>query len=304
MKDPAQYFMSLLALLTPYQECTDLIYDSSGQLVSYEQSFNNYMETISMTDPCRHAWVSSIVRNMKAIDEGRDQQKKDRLERERLCREQNLVPEESVALGPYDYLPETDVVDVTLADKEFSPELLNSLPKFGPVSRNRRIQTIVSEMENDSHLSVSSNNSLPSMNTTYTCFGPQDQITVNAQCEAFKRLLKNERELLYTPQEHGTGGSTPNSLEFICNKHTLDDDQRNAVYLICTQIVKKELFRQGKIDQPSQMSFYLGGAGGSGKSGVVNTITEYLTNVGLRHALRLTAFTGTSSLFYKLYFIY
>jgi hypothetical protein len=47
--------------------------------------------------------------------------------------------------------------------------------------------------------------------------------------------------------------------------------------------------------QPTQMVFYLGGEGGTGKSKVLLAFTEFLTSINLRHALRIAAPTGVAA---------
>jgi ATP-dependent DNA helicase PIF1 len=49
------------------------------------------------------------------------------------------------------------------------------------------------------------------------------------------------------------------------------------------------------MEMPTQMVFYLGGEGGTGKSKVLLAFTKFLKSIHLRHALRITAPTGVAA---------
>lgn len=79
------------------------------------------------------------------------------------------------------------------------------------------------------------------------------------------------------------------------DKHQLDVDQADTFLTLVHHILQVELFKKGLKPRPKQMIFYLGGEGGTGKSKVVKALTDYLTQMGLRHVLRIAAPTGAAA---------
>lgn len=72
----------------------------------------------------------------------------------------------------------------------------------------------------------------------------------------------------------------------------LNEEQKRAFFLVCDHRRRNNL---NGMDKPSQLLLYLSGAGGTGKSRVIQAICEYFDRIGKRKTLLVLAFTGIAA---------
>jgi hypothetical protein len=150
-EDPDKYNLCLLSLFTPYADPVAMMeYEVDGEIKhhsTYKAAFDGYMENISYSDPIYHKWIQSLAGNMRSIKEGRNQQKLDRQERERLQQEQELMPSEP--LPAYDHsIDEDDESALGPSDME---ALIRRLPANGTGPVPKSTQNITDLLESQLH---------------------------------------------------------------------------------------------------------------------------------------------------------
>ena len=150
--DPLKFYLMVMTLLTPWQKPEDILRDQNNTHITFKESYRIYRDHLHETDPQRLQWFDTMIENLRALSQGRDQQKKERIERERLRREQGLEKKDpSDPIPGYDYCAGED----DEGDKEPAPcgeEFLQSLPKDGPFTRIRTGYAFSEELECLSHI--------------------------------------------------------------------------------------------------------------------------------------------------------
>ena len=236
------------------------------------------------------------MRNLTCIREGREQQKIERAERERLQQEQKLAPRD--AEDGYDYTGSDDEVD----ENEVTNEELAKVTRLLPP-----VDTHINSLKTGSHAAVlellgNEAQVHPSIANRQRCVykigDSKFKEDLQACCQTFESMLLGVREQLYqVPNaDNATSRSLFKSALTIQAEANLDGDQSDAFFCIARQVLKRELYRKKVTDTPpEQMLFYLGGEGGTGKSAVLNAITKYMTGLGIVHRLRKGAQTGVAA---------
>jgi hypothetical protein len=294
-EDPDKYNLCVLSIFTPYTDpATMMEYDIDGEkcrFETYKACFDSYMDNLSYSDPVHHKWIQSLVGNLKAIKEGRNQQKLDRQERERLQQEQELTP--SAPLPAYDHsIDEPDEEGLGPSDLE---AIIRRLPPngAGPIPNNS--QDITDLLSKQLHPARAINNR-PNQNTTYRTAGVDSKQYIAVLQSEFKDLLRSARDSLYSADPNSTTSAYFDSAFMIADEFDLDIDQRAAFFTIAKQVLLRTLYRLKIIpDMPEQMLMFLGGEGGTGKSKVLKALTKYMAVLKIRHRIRLGAQTGVAA---------
>ena len=102
------------------------------------------MDSLAFSDPIMKVWVTSLLENSKTIREGRDQQKLERAERERLLQEQDLVPNEPD--GPYNYTEDEACADSQLDESDLRA-IIGRLPEMGAAGKRTKHMEILDLLE-------------------------------------------------------------------------------------------------------------------------------------------------------------
>jgi hypothetical protein len=300
--DREKHYAAILALLTPWTDpatiCTPLPDDSNPEpeRMSYEEAFILYMQDLTHFHPLKADRVREIRQNLESIRQGKEQQKKDRLAREKLAVEQDLVPNKPD--GPMDFdgdeALEKDTFEGAL-HLDTVQEFRQNLPN-GP-RMHEKYREIVRVFEKDvGHPQIAAMDDYP---PTVTGNGEMEAHTldrINIESTHFKEAL----EEVQASQAQRADSSAINSFMLdplqIAGKMNLSEQQTDVYLLILSQILRVRLFDLGQIkEKPKQMVLFLGGEGGTGKSVVVKALTKTLDDLHLRHTLRLAAFTGVAA---------
>ena len=287
--DEDKFYLMVLSLLTPYEDPQAILRDKNGNTITFKKAYDDYRTHLQDTDPFQYLWFSGVIKNLQALSSGREQQKKEKLERERLRREQNLLDdsETNEPLPGYDYA-EDDVDDV---DDEFQcdKDFINTLPPSGPHRSVQAGNKYATELNCLSKMEFP-NKTIPKEPTKLS--GKQ----VVDQLDDFNDQLAKAKSSILHQNEQPSSHVFHKTADQISKDSKLDNDQRAAFFTLAHHILKVELWKKGVIlTKPKQMLFYLGGEGGTGKSKVVKALTEFMVTVGLRHKLRLCAFTGAAA---------
>ena len=142
-EDPLKFYITVLSLLTPYQEASDIIMDPDKNKMTFKESYEYYLDFLSDNDRSRHTWLTGLLRNLRSVSEGRDQQKLDRLERERLKKEQGLTEPVGTEDG-YDYNHNEVKDDSDLYSR--ADEIIRDLPTNGPCRNISNFQTEIDSL--------------------------------------------------------------------------------------------------------------------------------------------------------------
>lgn len=301
--DPDKYYLAACSLFTPFQDPQDVYRDtrplvngevqSDGKFKDLKSSHEAYMESLSFSDPIMHAWVLSLLENSKTIREGRDQQKLERAERERLLQEQDLVPDEPD--GPYNYAEEDADVDNQL-DESVLRSIVGRLPEMCSSSKHHKQAKTIQLLASDDQLHPSRHrSSLDARNPrAYGTASADFKIELESTLRDFTEMLNTRQNEMYCSTSRQDNPHPFRSILTICEG--LDTDQTQAVLTIANQILKREMYnRKLCAEPPEQMIMYLGGEGGTGKSKVLRAVTDYMTGLGIRHKLRIAAETGVAA---------
>ncbi|KAF8167652.1 hypothetical protein B0H34DRAFT_646547, partial [Crassisporium funariophilum] len=76
------------------------------------------------------------------------------------------------------------------------------------------------------------------------------------------------------------------SIDNMIQEFTLNIEQARAFRIICEHSLERN---------PEPLKMYLGGAGGTGKSRVINALKEYFTRRGQSRRFRLASYTGVAA---------
>ena len=305
-EDPEKYGLTLLSLLTPYDDPSELKDENS----TWIDSFDKYMGQIEVLDPHRFSRTTEIITNMTCITSGRGAQLVERIERERLRQEQELIP--SVADGPNDYEPGDDDFnsDPTPLDGPAVPSsVYDSLPRRGPLSvmKNSDLSASI-DLYSSVHPSVDKlAKSLPkNPRPTQASDVAQislEKIVLQNQSKQFAKLLMEAKNLTYKAADPGSLPVDRHWIKNIVLENDLDTEQEAAFLTMAMHVLEVRLWELSQSDdldgvrptKPSQMIFYMGGEGGTGKSKVLLVFTTFLTHLKLRHTLRIGAPTGVAA---------
>ena len=297
-EDPEKFALVIMSLLTPHGEDGKL---KANKEDSWDYTLKSHMEALAVVDPHRHKRTADIIRNMTCITSGRDLQRIERVERERLRQEQGLVS--SVPDGPNDFDPnqnnDIEVEGEEIFSQTISDSLLNVLPKKGPwtLDQPEDLANMLG-VYRDAHHSRKGN--APKDSVSQAQFNSEFRQTFKSKGLEFDKILRNKRQQMYDEDSHKFrgGATTTSNKTFKClvGEYGLDSDQELAFVTIAQHILKVDMHERGLLkDKPQQMIFYLGGEGGTGKSKVLNALTGFLESVGLRHTIRMGAKTGCAA---------
>jgi hypothetical protein len=304
-EDPLKYYLMVMSLFTPYQKVEDILLSSDGGLLTWEEAYDTYMAN---AEECAVGWIRYREGNLHSIRQGKDLQKAERLEDDRLRREQKLDDERpDDPLDGYDYDPGEDSGSDSeqdwTADSELQQCLMDILPKSNHFDETVKLadKPLYDQLTQTTHPSLAPSGSAAALEEGYIT---NDSTTnhfdlTDKAHQQFSVLLQKTRDAMNNKggSDSTSGTYHPDRLSYkdILTKNNLDQDQANAFICICKHVLELELHASGGGERPNQMLMFLGGEGGTGKSEVLKSLTEYLTRMGRSYLLRTGAMTGSAA---------
>ena len=176
--------------------------------------------------------------NMKTIKEGRQQQKLDRQERERLQQEQELMPAE--AMPGYDHTVEEDD-ESGLAPTEIEA-IIHRLPVDGNGTVPRETKGLTDLLSSQLHPSRAVN-CRDRQETAYRTAAVDTKQNIAMVEKEFQELLRTTREGLYSADPNSTTSAFFTSAFSISDEAQLDVDQRAAFLTIAKKVLLRTLYR-------------------------------------------------------------
>ena len=237
--DPLKYHTMVMSLLSPYQHPSDLLLDKSGNELCWADGYKCYMSHLKNNDVVTYKMLKRRLSNMRATTEGREQQKLDKMERERLRMEQGLLEDPVENLPGYDFNSNDSDYDTPTTFPDSFDEIIPLLPSVGPfekhVDKYEDELTVITSDKKD-HTSTSGN-----QQSHYNVQSEDKGDSPRAQISRFEGLLKKAKEQLYTSDDPGNSTSDDTlgttDVDTIMNKHGLDVDQRNGFLTISHHVM-------------------------------------------------------------------
>jgi hypothetical protein len=301
--DPDSYALSILSLLSVYDDPSDLKPDDS---LDWPQTLIAYKRRLAHLDPHRAEWMDQIISNLTCIADGRQAQKLEKDERRRLRDlEDPNWNDKSEVDGANDYtgdIDETGYQDESEpTNGEVSEVVIDMLPPFGPSSLPQHFAPILSTY---SSIHPSTDRLAAALQeTTHLSTGDlHSAADMKVQMSELKTKLQEFKDTM-NERDYNGADLTSDWPKRLVKAGKLDKDQLAAFLLAAMHVLRCETYvlnQQLKnpdpnMKKPPPMTLYLGGEGGTGKSAVLKAFTEFLCVVNLRHTLRIGASTGVAA---------